>query len=308
MMKHSLKITLILLVLFLVSQFMGIFIVNQYIDVEESIVKKEVTFKELPYGERPPKEDNWSFLPIILALFMGTGLAFVLLKYKLMWVWKIWFVLAIGLALMIAFGAFFSAAVSLVLGFIFSVWKVFKPNIVIHNIGELLVYGGLAVLFVPMLTLFSVSVLFILIALYDAYAVWKSKHMVTLAQEQQKARLFAGFLIPYSWKNDVFTRVAQKSNFVSSSQNVRVGDGHTRTSRVALLGGGDVAFPILFAGVVLKVFGLFSALVIPVFAVMGLAFLMWWGEEKKFYPAMPFIAVGCFVGLLIVWSLPVFLS
>ena len=67
-----------------------------------------------------------------------------------------------------------------------------------------------------------------------------------------------------------------------------------------MLGGGDIGFPLIFAGVILKEFGLKYSLIIPFFAMLGLAFLLWWGDEKKFYPAMPFITVGCFLGLAVV--------
>src|SRR3989344_1951223 len=70
--------------------------------------------------------------------------------------------------------------------------------------------------------------------------------------------------------------------------------------RTAILGGGDIGFPLLFAGVIMKEIGLWQSLLIPFFALGGLAFLLWYGDEKKFYPAMPFISAGCFVGLGVV--------
>ena len=71
--------------------------------------------------------------------------------------------------------------------------------------------------------------------------------------------------------------------------------------RTAILGGGDIGFPLIFAGVVLKEWGLWQSLIIPFFALAGLALLLYYAEEKKFYPAMPFISAGCFVGLGVVW-------
>ena len=68
-----------------------------------------------------------------------------------------------------------------------------------------------------------------------------------------------------------------------------------------MLGGGDIGFPLIFAGVVLKEMGLWQSLVIPFFALLGLGWLLFIADEEKFYPAMPFISVGCFVGLAVVW-------
>jgi len=47
--------------------------------------------------------------------------------------------------------------------------------------------------------------------------------------------------------------------------------------------------------------GLWQSLIIPFFALIGLAFLFWKAETKKYYPAMPFISGGCFIGLGFVW-------
>ena len=52
--------------------------------------------------------------------------------------------------------------------------------------------------------------------------------------------------------------------------------------------------------------GLWQALIIPFFALAGLAVLFWKAEKKKYYPAMPFITVGCFIGLGIIWLLGMF--
>mgnify|MGYP001591251463 FL=1 len=154
-------------------------------------------------------------------------------------------------------------------------------------------YGGLAAIFVPAFNLWSIIILLLLISVYDAYAVWKSKHMITLAQSQAKSKVFAGLLIPYSWKKK--EKGKEKSSIEKS-----------KSGRIALLGGGDIAFPLLFAGVVLKEIGLWQALVIPFFALLGLGLLLLFSKEKRFYPAMPFISAGCFLGLAVVWIIGLF--
>jgi len=66
---------------------------------------------------------------------------------------------------------------------------------------------------------------------------------------------------------------------------------------VAILGGGDVIFPIIAAGVMLKTLGLFSAIFVIIGAAIGLSYLLFFSEKKKFYPAMPFISAGIFAGI-----------
>lgn len=286
-MKHSIKITIILLLFFLLAQFIGIGIIYKYIDPTKTAETGETVFKELPVGERPPIEEKTSYIPIALAILIGTGILLLLIKFNWTWVWKIWFLLAVVLALVMAFGAILPKTLAIVLGLVLGAWKIFKPNFWIQNMTELIVYGGLAAIFVPVFNILSVSVLLIIIAAYDAYAVWKSKHMIKLAKSQTKAKVFAGLLIPY--------KLGKKPSKKVPKKKVKV--------RTAVLGGGDIGFPLIFAGVILKEMGLWQSLVIPFFALAGLAFLLWYGKEKKFYPAMPFIGAGCFIGLGVVWLL-----
>ena len=55
-MKHTFPIFLILLGGFLAAQFLGLAILNQYIDPVQSAVTGETQFKDLPVGERPEFE------------------------------------------------------------------------------------------------------------------------------------------------------------------------------------------------------------------------------------------------------------
>ena len=66
---------------------------------------------------------------------------------------------------------------------------------------------------------------------------------------------------------------------------------------LAILVGGDVFFPIIAAGVMLKPLGLTSAIFVIIGATLGLSYLMFFAEKKKFYPAMPFISAGIFIGI-----------
>ena len=275
----------------MVAQFIGLGIVYNYIDVTQ-----ESGFKDLPIGERPDVSEETSYIPIILAILIGTVIMLFLLKRKLTWIWKAWFFLAIFLSLIVAFFAFVPAYVALVLALLFAIWKIFKPNFWVQNLTELFIYGGLAAIFVPILNLVSVSVLMVLIAIYDAYAVWKSKHMITLAKAQTDAKVFAGLMIPYATgKKGKIVKSVKKSAAKVSTKMTKV------KVRTAVLGGGDIGFPLIFAGVVMTKMGLWQSLIIPFFAAIGLTWLLFHGKKDQFYPAMPFIGVGCFVGLGVVW-------
>ena len=292
-MKHSVKIVTILLLFFLVAQFLGLFIVSKYIDVPSSLETGEITHKSLPYNLEPPEVNkDLSFIYVFFAIIFGTLLIFVLMKYMQLMLWKLWYFSAIFFTLLLAFAAFVNEFYALIIALIFAYLKAFRPSIFVHNFTELFVYGGLAAFFVSIFNVKSAIILLILISIYDAYAVWKSKHMIKLAKFQTKSQVFAGLCIPYKIGKIVKPK---KGKYV------------TKKVKNAILGGGDIAFPLIFAGTVLEsavlVLPLQQALmktfIIPVMATVALGLLFWKSKEKKFYPAMPFISVGCFVGYLI---------
>ncbi|MBS3135753.1 hypothetical protein J4401_02225 [Candidatus Woesearchaeota archaeon] len=289
-MKHTVRITVILLAVFMASQVMGLLIIDRYIDHAALSDTGEVEFSELPYGiERPPVEERYSSVYIVSAVLIGTLLLLMIIKWRKVLLWKIWYFLSVFITLGVAFAAFLDSRIALALAAIFGYIKVFRPNVAIHNLTEIFVYGGLAAIFVPIMNPMSAIVLLFLISIYDIYAVWKSKHMIKLAEFTSESNVFAGISIPYGKKTLKIGKIAKNKG------------------RNALLGGGDIGFPLLFTGVIMKEimksspqFGFLTALIIPVFCCLSLAALFYFGEKNKFYPAMPFISAGCLAGYMVI--------
>jgi presenilin-like A22 family membrane protease len=259
-MKHSWHIVLVLLGLFLASNIVGLVVVDLY-EVDQ----------DLPFNiERPEMSEQTSFVSLFVFILIVTGIALLLIKYQLFKVWKAWFFLSVFFTLLITFGAFFMQSIAFILAIVLAVWKVFKPNVIIHNFTEVFIYGALAVVFAPLLNVWSTIMLLILISVYDYISVRKTKHMVKLAESQKKSKVFAGLQVPYE-------------------------------NNVAILGGGDIGFPLLLASVVMTSNGLgplnWQSYIVPLTAMLALAYLFLTGENKKYYPAMPYITVGCLMGL-----------
>ena len=261
-MKHNWKVTFLLILMFFLSQLIGLYIVGFSVG------------EELAFGiEKPQFEKETSYASVFILIIIVTLIALLLARFKAVRLWKVWFFISIVFVLTIALSVFVHHYIAFILALLAAVFKVIKPNVVIHNLSELFIYGGLAAIFVESFNVLSISILIVLIALYDMYAVWKSKHMVALANFQSKAKIFAGFLIPYA---------------------------ENRRPRLALLGGGDAGFPLLFTGVVFVEHGVI-ALIIPFIVTLALFLLLYFGNKNKFYPAMPFLGLGCFVGYGLVW-------
>ncbi len=318
-MKHNIKITLVLLTFFLISQLIGIALLYKTIDPKKSAETGKTEFYDLALQERPELEEQTSYIPIIIMVIIGTILLLILIKFKLFMVWKIWYLLAIMTTLSTSFAVMIQPTIAIILAVILGLWKVFKPNIYIHNLTELFIYPAIALLFVPVINIFSITMLLILISIYDAYAVWKSKHMVTLAESQTKAQLFAGLYIPYNAKdgmnqsnnqqkttshtNTTYTTTSTTSNTSKNHENQKNQPISSQSNgpRTAVLGGGDIAFPLLFTGVMLKIYGINAALIVPIFTTIALALLFFYGKPNRYYPAMPFISAGCAISYGVIY-------
>jgi presenilin-like A22 family membrane protease len=290
-MKHNLKITLIILAMFLVTQFIGLYVINHY----------SIQGNPLPYGMETPQVTNnsdfyTSFFPsIIIAFIFAVVLLILLTKFHWGFVLKLWFFVVVLIALGIFFTSFFPnqkyiSLIALVFVFPLALIKVYRRNFLIHNVTELAIYPSIAAVFVPLLNFWTIIILLVLISVYDMWAVWHSGVMQKMAKYQiNELKIFSGFFIPYI-SNKV--RMQLKKLPKSKLKNKKV------KANVAILGGGDVIFPIITAGVMLVQFGFWPAIFVIIGATLGISYLLFVAEKKKFYPAMPFITAGIFLGIL----------
>ncbi|MBM3228392.1 hypothetical protein FJZ20_00700 [Candidatus Pacearchaeota archaeon] len=299
-MKHTLKITILLLFMFLVTQFIGLYVTNHYLGED----------KELPYGLEFPEAEKSSdyygfFTAIIIAFVVAIVLFLFLSKIKIEFVLKLWFFIVVLVALSISIFSltsnfdkivlFGTPLIALLIALPLAIIKIYKRNFLLHNLTEFLIYPGIAVIFIPILNIYTIAALLIVISVYDMWAVWHAGIMQKMAKYQiDKLKIFSGFFVPYysqSVKNRIskWKKTLKKSEFEKKKVKISV----------AILGGGDIVFPIITAGVMLKTFGIYSALLVILGATLGLAYLFFFAKKKKFYPAMPFITAGIFLAMLI---------
>lgn len=302
--------------MFLVTQFIGLYVVNQYTP-KQIIVNGEIQniTPKIPYGFQPTGEISpGSFIgSFIVAFVFAVLLILILSKIKAELIIKIWFFIVVVISLGIVFnsiipgltqelfqGITYSEFFALIIAIPLAIYKVFKRNILIHNFTELLIYPGIAVIFVPLISqwnaitslIIMISIL-ILISGYDVYAVWHAGFMQRMAKYQiEQLKIFAGFFVPYLSKKQKI-QIKKLSPKQLKTKRIKVS--------LAILGGGDVVFPLITAGVVMKFFGLIPALFVILGATLGLLYLFFFAEKGKFYPAMPFITAGIFIGMILSW-------
>ena len=291
-MKHSISITALLVFLFLAAQLIGLCLV--YLHGQKTVVAGEprIDYGETAIGARPNAEPSQIFWLLVIGVGIGTAILLMLIRFKLFKLWKIWFFAAVFLSLYIAFDVITAKVAAFVVALALAIWKVFRPNVIVHNMTELFVYGGIIILIAPLFNLSWAIVLLLVISVYDMFAVWKSKHMVTLAEASTENNVLAGLYLP-----------KKATGSIPPPPN-------PKKAGMAVLGGGDIAFPLLFSSVVmtwlvneqgvLHFTALMQTLIITLCCTFVLAALFAYSKKGKFYPAMPFLSLGCFVGLAVI--------
>ncbi len=313
-MKHEFRIITLLLSMFILTQLLGLVVIDAYtpknITIVEDGVQKNISLGEkIPYNLEPPEvEPEVSIASIGLAFIIAILIFVLLTRLRANVLLQIWFTFVVFITMSVALNALLGKflpeftfgvdKIALLIAIPLTFYKVFRRNILVHNFTELLVYPGLAAIFVPILRPWSVILLLIVISFYDMWAVWRSKFMVKLAQYQiQNLKIFSGFFVPYLPKKE--HEKLQKIKAMKRNGKALKKMGGIKVS-LALLGGGDVAFPLIFAGVALRYgAGLIPALFIILGSTLGLLWLFIYSKKGKFYPAMPFITVGALAGWLV---------
>lgn len=314
-MKHNLKITILLLGMFIITQFIGLLVLSADVfHLEAETSEGNIITVDNPYLSwiQPPEPQTQSesigFLSsIIIAFIIAVFLLFLLTKLKVEFFLRLWFFSVIVIALFISFFALFkiipffsitpiiAVILSLILAVILSYVKIYQRFFIIHNFTELLIYPGISTIFVPILNIYTILILLVLISIYDMWAVWHSGIMQKMAKYQiQKLNIFSGFFVPYLSKKqkDIVKKMKKSfSNKQLKKKKIKV--------NIAILGGGDIVFPIITAGVMLNNLGIWPAVFVILGATLGLSYLLFLAEKRKFYPAMPFITAGIFLGMLV---------
>ncbi|MFT4250849.1 MAG: presenilin family intramembrane aspartyl protease [Candidatus Woesearchaeota archaeon] len=294
-MKHPVTPTVLLLILFVASQIigLGILALNAETTIDEEGVVS-VSFSEPITGERPETTSAGIFVYLVIGITLGTIALLLMARFQARLLWKAWYMLAVALTVATALGVLMNAWVAWGIGILAAVLKAQKPGLLIHNVTEIFIHAGIAFIIVPLLNVWWAVAMLIAIAVYDAYAVWKSKHMVSLANFMTDTKLFAGLSVPYK-KPTVNTKKPARTPNVTKQVTVRS----------AILGGGDIAFPLLFSGVVLHTLitngvavsiAFLYTLIITVCAAISLTWLFLRAKKDTFYPAMPFLSAACLVG------------
>ncbi len=333
-MKHTVKITLIVIVAFLISQLIGLLLFSlydqnfgkSYQNKIQELKDKNITLPEQPNATvmdfvsapveaKAPIDFVKIIINVLIAIAVAIVLFFILTRIGVVPVIKGWFAFVVFICLSIALTLLlypfighvlipiwkirFSLAelIGVPLSIVLTYFKIFRRQLIVHNLTELFIYPGFSIVLLPILNVVVATALLLAISIYDIVSVWRSNYMVGLANFQVKhLKVFSGFFIPYIKKED---RAKIKQAQAMKSKKEKISKLQKIKVRVAALGGGDIAIPMVFLGTIFLAYGLLAYFICLAFILAALSFLLFKAKDKA-YPAMPYLTVGGLIGLFIV--------
>lgn len=224
-------------------------------------------------------------LGIVLFLIPVKWLRYLLRAlFAFLFCWAVFIILILWLPL----------PVTLVIAFaVGAVWFI-TPRVWLQNLVMVLAMVGVAAVFGRMISSWTAMVLLLALAVYDFLAV-RFGYMVWMAKKLSDSNTLPAFFIPRSaseWKDKM------KESSVGKLVEEKPSD-----RKYSILGGGDIAFPLLLMSAVYFAQGFGSAIIIAGFSLVGLIAAYWIQAvflKGKPMPALPPIAVLSLIGLLIV--------
>lgn len=154
----------------------------------------------------------------------------------------------------------------------------------VQDLVMLLTLAGIGAVFGLALTPLTVVIILAILSFYDIIAVYKTGHMVKLAETMVRARAIFGFVIP-----------VKPGGFRENMTRVQPGE------EFMILGSGDVVLPLLLAASLVRV-SVGQAAIVIIFACIGLLVtnLLFTNQKiRRPMAALPPIAAMSIIGYLI---------
>jgi len=230
-----------------------------------------------------------SFSQFILNFLLATLFIFLILRFVKFekekgTIFKILFILAVSLGGLLFLETWLPEPLSLIFVFVLIFWWLKKPSVLIQDLLIILGIAGTGSILGLSLNPLMVILLLVIFSIYDFIAVYKTKHMVRMAKAMLESRAILALVIP----PNIF-------GFRESLEKIQPG------GKFLILGGGDIAFPLIFS-VSLIPSGILHSFIVALFSLIGLFASFWFftkQKERKPIPALPPIALFSIIGYLI---------
>ncbi len=267
------KFLFIPLILFLISNLLGLLSASQLLTTQ--VVEETVITNSNPI----------SGLYFFLSLMVATAIILILYKFKVNFLIKGWFYLALFSTTFLFFGSFFSFIIAVLLAISAVLIRIFVKSLFVQNLICVCAFAGAGSFFGVTVGVIPSLVIIMLLSVYDIIAVHFTKHMVSLAKSGFKTNTLMAFM--YHKKKTKESKRSQKS------EKGKIG------TEVGVLGGGDIIIPMIFSISIFRVFGLWASISSILVSALFLSFLMFRAKKGKVYPGLPAVCSGALIGFLI---------
>ena len=171
-------------------------------------------------------EDTGNVVLWIAIILVFTAFIFLVVRMNKKWIIKAFILLTVASTLYFVFFALFSFVLPPMLNLILTLLLSIGLTIVLYKFPEwyiiditgVIIAGGASSMFGISLAIFPTLILLVLLAVYDYIAVYKTKHMVALAEGVMDLRLPILFVIPrhlkYSFLSEKFDKAEREAFFM----------------------------------------------------------------------------------------------
>jgi presenilin-like A22 family membrane protease len=261
---------------------------------------------------------------IVLLLFF-TGLLLFLIHYKLQLIIRIIILTSLflsyiyvfsGLLLIFSLDISLASLIGIVLAGCAIILLSFFPEWYIIDVLGVLLAGGIASIFGISLEPLPVIVLLIILAVYDAISVYKTKHMLTLADGVLQQKVPIMVIVPkkrnYSFRKEEFGSIkprdpnTQVQSPLSATEEASHELPQTHERSAYLMGLGDLIMPtVLVVSAAMFVpgggIGIFSlcSLTTLIGSLIGLCVLMFFVQKGSAHAGLPPLNGGAIIGFIL---------
>jgi presenilin-like A22 family membrane protease len=230
----------------------------------------------------------------MLLILVFTGLLLLAMKLKRGWIISGFILLSIAVSIYYVMVAFMSPLLAIAPTLAIMLLLHFYPEWYIIDAFGILVCAGISSLFGVSMTILPALLLLVVLAVYDAISVYKTRHMISLAEGAIKIKAPMLFVVPKSL--DYSFRIDQE---ISNSSE------ETKKRGAYFLGLGDAIIPtilVISASWSLPAGG-FYGLSLPVLGAMlgtylGFLLLMTTSRDRP-QAGLPFLNSGVILGFLV---------
>jgi len=235
---------------------------------------------------QPARISGFSFYDFAILVILVLFLIFIVRRFKSVSsvFFKVFltFVVFAGAQEMLAiwFSPFISAFIAVLLLILFWLFN----NVFLQDLVMVLTFAGVGAVLGISLAPGTVILILVILSFYDIIAVYKTRHMVELAEAMIQSRAIFGFVVPATF-----------GGFKERMAQVAPGE------QFMILGSGDVILPLLLSASLVRI-SLNQSVIVAFFSALGL-FLMHliFTNQKIRRPmaALPPIALATIIGYLI---------